>query len=441
MNTMPGFRSKAFGDKGDLPVFLASRSQVGGATNLRAIRRIARFPSMVIWQTIGVVLLSSAIVVAHDIKVETDFPGGSGEVAKIDQASRIVQINPTDHRDRGWACWWYVRLTGINPGETITLDVGEAPWATPDRAAFSLDDKSWSQTAAGRRKGRRISYRQKVNARECWFAWGPPFVPEDAQVLVDEAAGRCAFARAFELCATRAGRSVPALVVNQNEGNGERYGIWIQARQHAWESGSSWVCSGFVRWITSGDPRAEALRRNSRITIVPIMDIDNTAIGAGGKSQKPQDHNRDWSDTPHWNSVRAAMEHIKRMDQDGAMDLFVDLHNPSARDLDPYFYITPRETLSVTGVDNLNRFLATSQLEITGPLAYKGRAVPSGARYDKNWKRISKNWVKANTHEHVVAVTLETAWNTPHSNIQGYQTVGRHLGQTIERFFRVAAQH
>ena len=74
--------------------------------------------------------------------------------------------------------------------------------------------------------------------------------------------------------------------------------------------------------------------------------------------------------------------------------------------------------------------------EITGPLAYRGEVHESGDAYDRNWKKISKNWVSLNTRDHVVAVTLETAWNTPHSTTAGYQQVGRELGLAVERYFR-----
>ncbi len=389
---------------------------------------------------VAITLISASLAEAGDLVVTTEFIGGSGKVIEIDQAKRIVRLNPTAHKDRGWVCWWYVKLSGITAGETITLEVGDAPWATPDQAAFSSDKRTWQQTTAGRRDGRRITYQQKVDSPECWFAWGPPFLPSDAQSLVDRAAEHCAAATAFELCKTRAGRPVPALVLKQEgASDADRHGIWIQARQHAWESGSSWVCRGLVEWLASDDPRAVSLRRNSLITIVPIMDVDNVAIGAGGKNQVPQDHNRDWSDDPHWNSVRAAMARIKQMDDDGRFDLFVDLHNPGANDRSPYYYIPPRRDLSKTQTNGLDRFLATSQLEINGPLAFKGQVRESGAGYDKKWKQISKNWVTFNTRDHVVAVTLETSWNTPHSNTAGYQTVGRQLGLAIERYFRTSA--
>jgi len=375
--------------------------------------------------SIGWFLLATSFLSGGELAIHTDFSGGSAEVEDIDQERRLLRIKPTPHKNRGWICWWHFRCEGITPGGTIT--------------AFSLDGETWRQTPPGKRRGKRIVYKIKVDAKTCWFAWGPPFSVEDAEQLVKNVAKKSPHARAFELCKTRAGRSVPGLIVKEANGSdGPRWGIWIQARQHAWEAGSSWVCKGFAEWLISEDPQAEVLRKHAVVTIIPVMDVDNVAIGAGGKNQKPQDHNRDWSDDPHWQSVRAAQSRIRDMDRMGRFDLFVDLHNPGANDTNPYFYIPPRDRLSAVGRNNLNRFLACAKLEITGPLTFQGNARESGANYDRNWKKISKNWVSENTRERVVAVTLETAWNTANSHTDGYQTVGRQLGQAIERYFRTA---
>ena len=72
----------------------------------------------------------------------------------------------------------------MTPGETITLDVGDAPWATPDRAAFSLDNKTWKHTSPGKRDGKRIVYQQKVDAENMLVRVGAAFYR-----------GRCGVAR------------------------------------------------------------------------------------------------------------------------------------------------------------------------------------------------------------------------------------------------------
>ncbi len=372
---------------------------------------------------------------AGEIQVETDFPGGSAKVASIDQIKRVVTLSPTPHPGKGFVCWWYAKVSGLQVGETLSIDVGEAPWATPDQAVYSVDNTIWKQTKPGVREGKRIRYEIKSPAREIWVAWGAPYLLEQAQRSV-ELAAKHKFVEAIELCQTRGGNPTPALVVTEAPDSPERIGIWIQARQHAWESGASWVCHGFIKWIVSSDPKAQAIRKKSLITIVPIMDIDNVQLGAGGKSQKPQDHNRDWSDEPHWKAVAAAQSAIRDQDQNGRFDLFIDLHNPSASDKFPYYYIPPRDQLTPVGQQNLEAFLSLSKTNITGPLAYKGRATESGPKYDrKAWMFISKNWVATHTHPHVVAVTLETAWNTPQSTVMNYEQVGKQLGQTIGNYF------
>lgn len=382
------------------------------------------------------VLLLANVARPGELSVHTDFPGGSAEVLTIDQETRTVRLLPTTHPDRGWVCWWYFRLEGVTPGETITLDVGEAPWGTPDQAAFSLDGRQWVQTAPGNRDGKRIIYRQQVDGPTARFAWGPPFVLADAQQLVRSAQEKFDGAEPFILCMTRGNHPTPALrITDRNVEDASKRLIWIQARQHAWESGASWVASGLIHWLVSQDPEAVELRRRAIVTVVPIMDVDNVERGAGGKNEVPQDHNRDWTDQPHWRGVDAAQQAILKQNASGRFDLFIDLHNPSAGDKQPYFFVPPDELLTGIGKRNLALFVSAVAEEMTGPLTYVGKAVASGSAYDpKAWRSISKNWVASRTSAHVVAVTLETAWNTPASTSKGYEQVGRELGRAVARY-------
>ena len=363
------------------------------------------------------------------IAVTADFPGGSARVESIEGST--IKVLPALHADRGWTCWWYFKVEGATAGAALTVDVGGGVWATPDRAVISADGRAWAPTAPGKRGKDRIAYSIPAPAAAFWLAWGPPFVLKDAQEVVAAAAKACPSATVFELAKTRDGRPVPALRIREGE---PKQAIWIQARQHAWESGGSWVGRGFAEWAASDDPRAAALRASTEIVYVPIMDVDNVERGAGGKQAKPQDHNRDWSDAPHWPEVAAAQAGIKAMGS--RCRVFVDLHNPGASDKAPYFYIPPRNTLSEAGRRRLDHFLETCGAEITGPLAAAGKTLESGAAYDKDWERISKNWVSRNAGDGAVAVTLETAWNTSASTPDNYRRVGRELGLAIERYLR-----
>jgi len=375
-----------------------------------------------------------SVGLSKDLSVHIDFPGGSAEVESIDQQKRSIRLMPSNHPERGWRCWWYFRLEGLSAGETLSLDVGDAPWTTPDQAAFSADgQKTWEHTDIGKREGKRIVYQYTAKTDgPHWFAWGPPFVLSDAKQVVQEASKKGGdWATPFILTQSRNGNDVPSIRIR--EAKAPSIGIWIHARQHAWESGSSWVCRGFLEWLVS--PEAAALRKHAEVVVTPIMDVDNVELGAGGKSQKPWDHNRDWREKPHWPEVAAAQKGIAAMNKEGRIHLFVDLHNPGANDKETYFYITPRDTLSPEGLENMTAF-TTDAKEFIVAIPYRGKLIESGAKYDpKNWRYISKNWVSELTHDSgAVAVTLETAWNTPGSDTDGYRAVGRQLGKAIEKY-------
>ncbi len=383
-------------------------------------------------------LLAPCVGKSDDLSVHIDFSGGSALVESIDQEKHIIRLMPSDYPELGFRCWWYFRLEGLDAGETLTLDVGDAPWATPDQATVSIDgQKTWHHTKKGKREGKRISYQYTVKGDgPHWFAWGPPFVLSDANRLVQEASKKGGdWATPFILTKSRKGHGVPSIRIR--EGKNPPIGIWVHARQHAWESGSSWVCRGFLEWLVS--PEGAALRKQAEIVVTPIMDIDNVELGAGGKNQKPWDHNRDWREKPHWPEVAAAQKEIAVMHKDGRFHLFIDLHNPGANDKDTYFYITPRDILSAKGGENLTAFSANVQEFVTGPIPFRGRLSESGPRYDPaNWKYISKNWVSNLTHDTgAVAVTIETPWNTLGSESDGYRMVGRQIGLAVEKYVKI----
>jgi len=376
-----------------------------------------------------------------DLKVVTNFPGGSADIVSIDQAARLIRLRPADHPGRGWRCWWYFRVTGLVPGETLSFEMTADGFGLPDHAAVSADDRTWRQTEAGSRAKGSVTYRHKAEAAEMFFAWGPPYLPRDADDLIRRAEKACPQARGFELCRTLEDRPVAALRVapppaQPDAPSAPPPAIWVQARQHAWESGGSWVGQGFAEWLISDDPRAAALRARAEVIFIPIMDVDNVVRGAGGKNESPQDHNRDWSDHPHWPSVLAAQRAIRDLADAGRMALFLDLHNPGPGEREMYFYCGPRDMMAAPQVAHLEAFMKAAVAEMKGPPVFKGALRETGPKYDpKNWQRLSKNWVNANSPK-TVAVTLETGWNHPAGTADGYRQVGRQLGLTVERYLR-----
>lgn len=398
------------------------------------------------------VLMGTAVSVAGEVRVNTDFEGGSARVESIDQATRTVRFMPGGDPQRGWPCWWFLRVEGLTKGEQFTLDLAgsdrfarnngkdsgkplAASWSTPTRAAISTDGKTWQHSPAGKRTGDRIQYKIVAEGDSVYVAWGPPFTLQTAREVIAAAEKATPAAKSFELCRTREGRPVPALRVSEATG-AKPFGLWVGARQHAWESGGSWVGRGFTEWLVSDDAEAAWLRKHAEVFIVPIMDVDNVATGNGGKEADPHDHNRDWTDKPVYPEVAAVQERLRQLAKEDRLDLFVDLHNPALNDLRPFFFCGPPELLSQTSRANRETFLKLAREHINGPLVLEDKPRITGPSYHPLWRQISGQWVTDHGNTHTIAVCLETSWNTPHSTTTGYHTVGRQLGLAIAAYLR-----
>ncbi len=394
------------------------------------------------------------VCVAHNElqnwQVTTSFEGGSAELVAINVESGQLHIQPSVKTEQGWPCWWYFKLEGLTVDQNVTLKVTANPqpfrhdsvlraaWSQPDRAAISTDNVQWSQTAPCERLSGDVAvYRFRAPAKQVWLAWGPPFLPSHAEALLARVAKQESSAVRFELAQTRGGRRVPAIRIGGGSAeNPAQYGVWVQARQHAWEAGSSWVGQGFLKWVASDAPAARELRRVATIWFVPIMDIDRVAVGAGGKESVPQDHNRDWSDAPYYRAVSAAQNRILAADSAKRFDLFLDLHNPGAKERQPYFFAP----FSPTGIPALRQntyqhWLDVAAKKITEPMQLDHEYhFTTYVTSEKEHNSMSAVWVRRHTASHVLATTLETAWNTPNSTQAGYQAVGRQLGQAVATF-------
>jgi len=379
------------------------------------------------------------------VRVATDFPGGSAVVVSVDDAKQAVHIQPQLHPDDGWPCWWSFRLDGLSIGRSVHVTVSGNPapfrsgrvlgssWSLPDQASISSDGMHWKHTPKTEIKDGAAVYVFEAQAETMWVAWGPPFLPSDTEVLLGEIAGALPNSELFELARTRGDRPVRAIRFGaRSDGSGETPAVWIQARQHAWETGSSWVASGFLKWVAGDDPAAIELRNKATFYVVPIMDVDRVVDGAGGKEAVPRDHNRDWDGQPVYPEVRAAQNAIKELANGHRFDLFIDLHNPAPGNRQTFFFGPKLDQLPETQYRNYIRWkaIAVSQIKDLVP-DYR---FTSYIKTQEELDRVSNNWVRRNTSGHVVALTLETAWNRPEGTQQGYQQVGKQLGLTIAQY-------
>ena len=388
------------------------------------------------------------------LRVDADFIGGNAEVIRVDHETNEITFTPEPDPNFGWKAWWYLKVDRANPGDTLTLRVrggtyrSDGSWAWMKRAVYSYDGETWFHTSPGKREVDNgiyhTAYRQKVDHPTVWFAFALPYTPPHVRQLTRDIGEKTDYVKPFILAWSREDRPVYGMRITDPDSKkkkSRKSGIWIHARQHAFESGSSWVADGFVRWLCSDDPDATFIRKHAIVTVIPIMDVDSVVKGYSGKMQRPQDHNRVWTDKPYWPSVSAAQDNLREMIKENQLAIFIDLHGPG-RPV-PYFFLRPDfdsyEGIRAKTFDDFLRAFNAEKWNSENPLCRQ----PSSDLmfYDlakPQWgDDYSMAWVLKNSSENVVALTLEVSMDTELSHKEGYYRQARNIGKGISNFVKV----
>jgi hypothetical protein len=285
------------------------------------------------------------------ITITKDFEGGSlGRVERLgDNRFRCHVEGQSDERGRNrQASWYYFRLDGVK-GRDVTLTltdfVGEyndKPGAVPMTAdtvpVFSDDDETWrhfpSMEWDDAKKEATLRFRPERDT--IWVAHVPPYPPRRLRRLLDEVS------RSPHVLDEVIGKSVRGrdlhlvTVTNPDVPDGTKKTVWLIARQHAWEQGTSYVLDGALRFAASDRPRTRELRDRVVFKFVPTMDPDGCAAGKVRFNANGFDVNRHWNEVdlrrPDWLRRMPEIWYVKRailnwVDAGRPIDLMLNLHN------------------------------------------------------------------------------------------------------------------
>jgi hypothetical protein len=300
---------------------------------------------------VGVAVLGAIVSSRAAITFHKDFESGS--FSRIENVSsnhfRCHVEGQTDERGRNrQATWYFFRIDGARGRElsvSLTNFVGEyndKPGAVSMNAetipVFSHDGEHWQHFAAmdWNNTAKEATVRVRVERESVWIAHVPPYGVARLQRLLGEVKG---------LPHTRVeviGQSVErrdlhlVTVTDSTKPDTARTALWLIARQHAWEAGTSFVMEGALRFVTSDDPKARALRERFVFKFVPMMAHDGVIRGKVRFNMNGYDINRHW-DEPNWEggdfrqrmpeiwSVKKAL--FAWLDAGRKIDLMVNLHN------------------------------------------------------------------------------------------------------------------
>jgi hypothetical protein len=323
------------------------------------------------------------------VSVSTAFEGGSaGKIDKLgDCHFRVGLKGETDENGRNrQATWYYFRVDGAPQGECM-FDIVDLPGEynfKPNRGAItdktppviSVDGRAWTHVTSVEYDAAEPRLRLRVMAKggRFWIAHTPPYTNEVLERLrrdVRDSVEEQVIGR------TPQGRDLLLWTVNDASPASakKKKVVWLMARQHSWESGTSWVAEGAVRALIA----QPELRNGLMWKILPMGDPDGVARGGVRFNAAGFDLNRNWDtiDPKHTPEIVAQHAAIARwLRTGGTVDLFLTLHNTETAE----YLEGPPSGFGLLGQRFFERLTAASMFDPSRPLSIAAQSTAEGMK-------------------------------------------------------------
>ena len=167
-----------------------------------------------------------------------------------------------------------------------------------------------------------------------WIAHMPPYTTEPLQQLLTTFASHPAVTL-DTMGQTPEGRPLSLMTItNPRVPITEKKIVWLMARQHSWEAGTSWVMEGIIRYLLDSAV-GEALLDRMVFQLIPMGDPDGVARGGVRFNAFGHDLNRHWDyvvpkEMPEIQAQKTAITNW--LSQGNPIDLFLTLHNTESAD-------------------------------------------------------------------------------------------------------------
>jgi hypothetical protein len=194
--------------------------------------------------------------------------------------------------------------------------------------SLSEDGRTWRAVETQSLPGNRVQLHVEMTSPRLYVARIEPYRVSDLQKLL----GGLPVGPRVKV--TRIGKTVgdrDLEVLRIGEPMLSRYRVFVRARAHPWESGSSWVAQGLIQRLTRGDEQARRFLRVYTLYILPMANKDGVALGRTRFNLNGRDLNRNWDKPadPQLSPENAALEAwLRSMITAGhPPSLAIELHN------------------------------------------------------------------------------------------------------------------
>lgn len=283
-----------------------------------------------------------ALAACSPMAISTDFEGGSlGRVEQVSEAHfRGAVVGQSDQDGRNRQPSWYSFRIDNAKGREVTVRltdlIGEynykpgALCVRGDTAPLvSSDGQTWRHLDKIVVENNEATLRVTPDSDAFWVAHLEPYTASRLDRFLDEIRGTPGLEIA-EIGKSVEGRPLYVLTIggDARPGGAPPPVVWLMCRQHAWESGTSFVGEGAIRHLLSKE--GAALRSRATFKIFPMLDPDGCAKGGIRFNRNGYDLNRNWDTAdPESEASRAKMPEIcaaKKILR-AARGWFLTLHN------------------------------------------------------------------------------------------------------------------
>lgn len=365
------------------------------------------------------------------ITVSNDFEGANARVININNLSNSVKIESLLRPGDIHNVVFYCRISGFNTSQPFKIQVKYSEqYYLPVLAAYSYDKQNWSRIT-GTIVGDSKEFIKVYSQNTIYFSVGYPYTYTDMLNHISSISGS-PFLQVSDIAESSGGRNVKLLRITEHDvSDSGKYLVWVLGRQHAMESHSNYVVSGFIDFCLSDDPAADVLRKQAIVYVVPVMDVDKAATGGTGKDQLPVDFNRDWDSPSYWSAVIAVKKKIAETAAENKIKIFIDSHNPfpgsPGNSERLFFYSLYNSGPKSVNLDKLRALFQTAS-------GYPIDRQPSYATAGQT----SSRYVDSMYNEIDLSLSLETGWVNRTDNVEWtiprYIDNGKYLGKSISNY-------
>lgn len=222
---------------------------------------------------------------AQEVRIHADFPNGSLGGWRQAESGEVI----LSHATGSAGLWFHFRVENAQdrPLRFVFPKVRNDYFGGANLPVYSYNQTHWSYVSQRTitplpddSSHVRFSFQLTPAQNRVWLAFSPPYDANRLNRLL-QTAGASGHATASVIAAAPvSGRALPVLrIPAQPLDPAPQQRVLVLAREDAYETASSYLAEGMVRFLISDDPIAQALRRRAHFFFMPLLDADGVEQG------------------------------------------------------------------------------------------------------------------------------------------------------------------